>query len=273
MTVSIYLQGGLGNQLFQIFALISYSLEHKIPFLLPEKLYDLNRNTYWDTLFKHLHKFVKKQTYDTYNILTEPYFHYNKIKEVNNDTLLMGYFQSYKYFINNYSNIRKLCGINIIKEQIRFNYNFNFNNTISMHFRFGDYLYLKNKYEILNYNYYFNSINAIISKIACNKLEILYFYEENSKHMVEDIINKLKPQFKDITFKPIYAYIFDYEQMLLMSLCRHNIIANSTFSWWGAYLNDNQDKIVTYPCKWFGNEFHDKNTRDLFPEEWIEINY
>ena len=56
--------------------------------------------------------------------------------------------------------------------------------------------------------------------------------------------------------------------MLLMSCCEHHIIANSSFSWWGAYLNMNPDKIVCY-LKWFNSESH--NTDDLFPEEWIKI--
>ena len=56
-----------------------------------------------------------------------------------------------------------------------------------------------------------------------------------------------------------------------MSLVQHNIIANSTFSWWGAYLNKNKDKIVTYPSIWFGPENKDKITIDLFPSNWDKI--
>jgi hypothetical protein len=59
--------------------------------------------------------------------------------------------------------------------------------------------------------------------------------------------------------------------MLLMSVCDHNIIANSTFSWWGAYLNQNPSKIVCYPGTWFGPALkHD--TRDLFPTDWVKMN-
>jgi hypothetical protein len=62
----------------------------------------------------------------------------------------------------------------------------------------------------------------------------------------------------------------DWEQLLMMSSCGHNIIANSTFSWWGAYLNSNPDKIVCYPETWFGPKAqHD--TLDLFPEDWIKV--
>lgn len=60
--------------------------------------------------------------------------------------------------------------------------------------------------------------------------------------------------------------------MLIISLCECNVIANSTFSWWGAYFNTNNDKIVCYPNIWFGNACKDKNNiQDLFPENWIKI--
>jgi Glycosyl transferase family 11 len=55
-----------------------------------------------------------------------------------------------------------------------------------------------------------------------------------------------------------------------MALCKHNIIANSSFSWWGAWLNQNKEKIVIYPKSWFTDP--SKNTCDLTPDTWIEIN-
>jgi hypothetical protein len=61
--------------------------------------------------------------------------------------------------------------------------------------------------------------------------------------------------------------------MLLMSACDHNIIANSTFSWWGAYMNTNPNKMVLYPSVWFGPKLSDKIVDDLCPPEWIKINY
>ena len=65
----------------------------------------------------------------------------------------------------------------------------------------------------------------------------------------------------------------DWQQLLLMSGCHHNIIANSTFSWWGAYMNTNAGKVVLYPEVWFGPKLSDKNVEDLCPLEWRKINY
>ncbi len=63
-----------------------------------------------------------------------------------------------------------------------------------------------------------------------------------------------------------------YVDLCLMSMCSDFIIANSTFSWWGAWLSDNKDKVVIYPSKWFGPNNADKLTKDLFPEEWRMVN-
>ena len=64
--------------------------------------------------------------------------------------------------------------------------------------------------------------------------------------------------------------ITDVEQLMLMSLMEHNIIANSTYSWWGAYFNDSLNKIVCCPKRWFSNKSN-LNTNDIYPKSWILI--
>jgi hypothetical protein len=89
--------------------------------------------------------------------------------------------------------------------------------------------------------------------------------------VVLEKIENLQKRFPDYTFLRASPVLEDWEQLLLMSLCKYNIIANSSFSWWGAYLNRDESKIVCYPDLWFGPASNN-NTRDLFPDNWIEIN-
>ena len=81
----------------------------------------------------------------------------------------------------------------------------------------------------------------------------------------------LEENFSKITFECIDHKLEDWEQLLVMSLCQHNIIANSTFSWWGAYLNENINKKVIYSSVWFSGNLSNTNTKDLFKDNWIKI--
>jgi len=98
----------------------------------------------------------------------------------------------------------------------------------------------------------------------------MYFCEDNDIDDVDRIVNELKKNFPLLTFVRGENKLADWEQMLLMSCCHHNIIANSSFSWWAAYLNSWCDKTVCYPSVWFGPAAP-HNTKDLCPQEWIKI--
>ena len=84
-------------------------------------------------------------------------------------------------------------------------------------------------------------------------------------------IQLLKNEFPTIEFERATNALDDWQQMLLMSCCNHNIIANSSFSWWGAYFNVNPTKFVCYPSVWFGRAMSDVDVSDLFPDEWAKI--
>ena len=271
------LKGGLGNQLFQIFTVIGYSLKHKIKFILPDSLKSNYRNTYWDSFLLNLKFFTKE--YSSINLLNcikynEPDFHYNEIPLINNNIELNGYFQSYKYFDNYFFDIIKFIKLNDIIDNTKEKYlNYFKNDTISMHFRLGDYKKLQDYHPILQYEYYEYSLEKIINNTNKDNYDVLYFYEKDDVDDVCLIINKLKERFIRLNFINIDTNITDWEQMLLMSSCNHNIIANSSFSWWGAYIGYklNENKIVCYPSKWFGPALSSNNISDLFLDKWEKI--
>ena len=161
-----------------------------------------------------------------------------------------------------------------------------FQNTISMHFRIGDYKQIPGHYEILPYEYYEKSLRFILTKIkkrekknknpetAKQAKKVFYFCEEKDKEEVLKIIDKLKQVFPLVEFIRIDNHLFeDWEQMILMSCCKFNIIANSTFSWWGAFLNTIENRVVCYPSVWFGPKKASIDTQDLFPTQfWEKIN-
>lgn len=136
-------------------------------------------------------------------------------------------------------------------------------NAVSIHVRRGDYLLEQNKGlygNICTREYYTNAINHIKEKAGhC----IFYFFSNDiewvkQNYKIEDAVYVEKTMFEDYS---------DWYDMYLMSICKHNIIANSTFSWWGAWLNQNENKIVIAPKKW-SNIF---DCEDIYPDEWIRM--
>ena len=98
----------------------------------------------------------------------------------------------------------------------------------------------------------------------------MYFCEKDDNVEVLDKINELRIVFPECSFIKAPDNADDWKQLLMMSCCKHHIIANSTFSWWGAYFNSNEDKIVCYPDPWFGPNLK-HNVDDLFPDTWTRI--
>jgi pterin-4a-carbinolamine dehydratase len=268
--------GGLGNQLFQIFTLISTSITSKIPFYFEyiENPDRVDRPFYWKNMLKRLSIFIKKDI-NVKLIYKEPHFHYKSIPHEifkNENIKLFGYFQSYKYFETHKESICKMIDLKNIQDNIKqkFDNNF-FTNTISLHFRIGDYANIQQHHPVLKIEYYINSLNNLIKDTQKNDWNILCFFEEQNENEVNDKINILKNNFPELTFQKIDNNLSDWEQMITMSLCQHNIIANSSFSWWGAYLNNN-DNNVYYPDVWFGPAQENKIITYIFPNEWIKIN-
>ena len=287
-----YFRGGLGNQLF-IYA-TAYSIAKKNNLKLIADNSDFikkfsNRRNY-KFLLSSLIKNINFRKVTTLNkiswinriilIIEYRIKHYYKEKIFNKydnslmnikcSTFIKGYFQSYKYFENYKEEIKKIFTENmalgehpkIILKTIK-----SHSNTVSIHFR--DYSYTKkgdiNAVDIMGncqYNYYKKAIELLNNKQ--NTISIFIFSNN---------IDAAKKVFSPLVTKKIfisYEEKYVWEDMFLMSSCDHNIIANSTYSWWAAYLNNNENKIVICPKKW-GYEISSKYMDNLIPPEWISI--
>ena len=276
--ITCTLMGGLGNQLFQIFTTISYAIqtENNYKFTNTVILFGGTRHTYWDSFLSEL----KSKTTGMFPALTrikESSFEYNDIDlyEIRGKNIMLsGYFQSYKYFEKNYNMICKIIMLHNKKLEVLSITEYTpevLLNSISLHFRMGDYKKLQHIHPIMNFEYYKNALTYIETNLDNKEsFQVLYFCEDSDIEEVTDIIHDLEIMFSRFTFVRCDDKLQDWEQMLIMSLCGHNIIANSTFSWWGAYFNDNENKMVCYPKLWFGEEAP-HNTIDMFPPNWVEI--
>ncbi len=294
--ITCVLMGGLGNQLFQIFSTMALSIELKDKYMFPNNLYGGTRTfTYWDTLLKEVKKNVMSTSVVSLKLPVhkEIGFKYNKISlssdivKKNGGVILYGYYQSYKYFEKEYEKIKEYIKLDEQKKIVKEAYFSRVedteqqsleNNIISLHFRIGDYKKLQDCHPIMDTEYYIKSIGFILEKIKFvdipnSRVTILYFYEKEDATAVLAKIGLIQKQYPFIIFKcaDCESKLEDWQQLLLMSCCQHNIIANSSFSWWGAYLNNNPQKIVCYPKKWFGTKLQSHDVSDMCPTTWNKI--
>ena len=271
--VTVEIMGGLGNQLFQIFATISYALDYNKPFVFPYSDISpssIKRYTFWKTLLKDLVRFTETFDINTFNMWDQGGFPYRNIPQFDKPTCLQGYYQSYKFFEKNYDTICKMIKLKEQQEEVRKENKKLFETskqTISIHFRMGDYKDKQHIHPIMPIDYYFIALDKFDKSTP---YRVLFFCEKEDEKEVFTIIKTLAPYFQLMEFVHVDYDIPDYKQMLLMSVCDHNIIANSTFSWWGAYFNSNPDKKVIYPSIWFG-AWGNAYVYDLFPTSWTKI--
>lgn len=270
--------GRFGNQLFQYSAVRAYSLKNNIPLILPfNKYHDLgklNINANLAPLEKL--KKVKREIY------MEEGFHFNENFFKNVPRIdFHGFFQSYKYF----SDYRELLIQELkIKNSKSFNYCKGYINKIrkknpkipivALHNRRGDNVPHKEKY--------FDKKMGVFrpDKDNFHPLPSIEYFNRAKLYFPNAVFVVFSDNQKDINWckKHIngemhyYSEGHDkYEDFTLMQLCNHNIISNSSFSWWAAYLNNNPDKTVIAPKTWFGKEYSHYDMSDFFPKEWIVI--
>jgi len=303
---TVQIMGGLGNQLFEIFALVAYSIRHKCPFYFLDQpiICGHRKKTYWATpILNALEPFVKNSVNGQTLILNEKGFHYVALPYLNQNINLrfVGHFQSYKYFQDQAAAIFKLLHLSETKSAIRARTTYNYSNTLSIHFRVGDYVALPTHHPLMTLEYYTTALEQFLlthsTHTSSPAWNILYFCEQNDETYVKNqFISKLRadPRFLNkFTFQCIDHELVDWEQLIVMSLCKHHIIGNSTFSWWGAYLAQGTAEVqgettsqgqgetpasssesgqVYYPKTWFGPAKGINNMADLFPPNWRQIN-
>ncbi len=246
------LAGGLGNMMFQVAAGYSIAKNNGHRFLMNlAHVGTLHKppEEYYKTIFRNFHLIDKDTEFYSAEVNE---FGYGDVILPKQNIALGGYFQSYKYFQKYKSEILDLFSPpDEIIDHIRLNYP-NLGNTVALHVRRGNYVNLQDHHHNLSVEYYKNAIS----------------YFPDSKFLVfSDDLDWCKSQFVGDQF--IFVEEDDVISLYLMSHCEHNIIANSTFSWWGAWLNQSPNKVVIYPNKWFGPKNSDFKTWDLFPPEWI----
>ena len=288
--ITVLINGGLGNQLFQVFATLAAAIRNgdTCYFLYTTRDATGKRATYWNTLLHNLRSMTVISTQANVErfmqlpVHQELGFHYNHIpsKTAMNATplKLVGYFQSDKYFADVRDEIYDKLQLLEQQQHIRAMFAesswFSWGTlTVAMHFRIGDYAHIQEAHPVLSLEYYSQALKRVMARVPdIDKINVLIFSEARDNDDIADHMHQLRadPAFLRCRFHNVPDMVEDWKQMLLMSVCDHNIIANSTFSWWGAYLNQNPGKIVCYPSTWFGPALQNHDTRDLFPASWVK---
>ncbi len=186
-------------------------------------------------------------------LFNEKYFHME-------DVYIYAFYQSEKYFEDIKEIIQRdytfdpiAVKNNLFCEQIKNT------NSISIHIRRGDYLNNASVEKICTLTYYKNAIREICKRTT---YPTFFIFSDDIPWCKENL------PLENSVFVTENTGRDSYKDMQLMSYCKHNIIANSTFSWWGAWLNSNPNKIVIAPDRWFNGV---DGTKDIIPEGWIKV--
>jgi hypothetical protein len=287
ITTSIY--GGLGNQMFQYAIGKSISVARNVDFKMDT--FKINNSNYiardlslskfnictTHATLKEVKKFHKSKYIDfifrkldqnnikvSNKIFEKKPFYFDEKMLSLTTGYLDGYWQSYKYFddirevlLNEFTLVNEMNLENklICKKITELN-------SISIHIRRGDYVKEKKNmtiYNVFGLEYYHQAIEFISKKISNP-----YFF------VFSDDLDWAKKnlQLTNVTYVDVNLTQNPENDLILMSKCKHNIIANSTFSWWGAWLNQNSEKIIIAPRKWMSTV---ESLDDLYPDDWIRL--
>lgn len=291
--IIIQLIGGLGNQMFQYALGRAISIKINTPFALDiSKYYDYPLRTYKLSSFNIVENIVNKDQVNTIksglmsytkrklkSLHIIPYYKLNYIIEefnkyytydpnmfkIGKNVYIEGYWQSEKYFKEIKSIIQNDFKLKTNLSYIDRNTLKLINNSdsISIHIRRGDYVsnpIVNQVHGTCSLDYYYDAIDHITRKI-----DNPHFF------IFSDDIEWVKNNFS-INFPNCFVSgkgNEDYIDLTIMKNCKHHIIANSSFSWWGAWLSENPEKIVCAPKRWVNNRKIILN--DLLPNEWIRV--
>ncbi len=250
------LQGGLGNQMFQIANAYAYSLRHNFNFGInyglshcPNQGFTASR--YRDTLYKNI-PFTDFIPSNAYN---EPFYRYNPIPK-NDNIMLVGYYQSEKYFEDFSNQVKNLFTFpqEIIDTVETFIKNINPNGLplLGIHIRRGDYLKFKSVHAIKGSDYYLQA-----SKILNDKYNVV---------VCSDDWNTVNQELK-FKYAISSPFVNELEDLYFLSRCDALILCNSSFSWWASYLTKDNKKVIA-PKIWFAEE-GPQDYQDVFRKDWV----
>jgi len=285
--------GGLGNQMFQYAAGIALALEKNTTLALDVsgfENYELHQGFELQRVFNSIFEIASKADIQRLlgwqssprvqrivsrkpfsllrnkNFIVEPHFQYwPSINYLTGDCYLSGYWQSEKYFSDVADQIRESFTFKIPLENQNAELAKQISqvNSVSLHVRRGDYANNPktiSTHGLCSLEYYESAISYLTERVQ--QPDFFIFSDD-----IEWVKNNLKIDYP-------HQYVEhnlgseSYNDMRLMSMCQHHIIANSSFSWWGAWLNPNMDKIVVAPKCWFANQ---TDLQDLLPTGWKKL--
>jgi len=260
--------GRLGNQMFQFASIVGIARRNNLNVKFPFNETPTNQS-FADGIIRKVFNELNlafnipteffSNNIIVHNNYNEEYFHFNEhiFNTIKDDTNMDGYFQSEKYFEHIEDEIKSLF---TFKQNIYSIAKNNFPNTdletVSIHIRMGDYKF-SNVHPVCNNEFYKNAIEKHFSD---KPYYFIIFSDE-----IEQAKNMIL-----ITDNIMYIDTNNsYVELCMMTMCNHNIIANSSFSWWGAWLNPNENKKVIAPNKWFTGTYSDVNVSDIYCGDWI----
>lgn len=237
--------------MFQCAAAIGYAKKHGVQWVCPTDTKEVPRfQEYFPGL--PIEDFWHGERYEAHDPST---FNYNEIPHFPHGIKLIGFFQSEKYFMNAHDEVR---------EAFKLKHTEGYENSMSLHIRLGDYVQHSQSFPPIGPEY----IREALKKIPHVVDKRLVFSDDISG--ARAILQTYFPHLD-------WTYIEgqnEFEDMSLMASCRYNVIANSTFSWWSAWLNQNENKVIVSPhhTSWFGPN-GPTATQDLIPDGWEQIKF